>query len=110
MRFSQSLVSFFQLPWDCDVERDVLALVLSGFSFGDLPEVAVETNIVEHGGWLRFFCFVRRLRYMLAQRVYCRDPLSGHWKGSAEGTRTCYGAGVRTSQRCVAQAWKRACA
>src|SRR5258705_3057337 len=58
-----------------DVEDDVLFVVLSGFGFRVLSEAADENDFVEHGVWLRFFWFVRCLRYMLAQRVCRRDPL-----------------------------------
>ena len=53
----------------CDVEDDVLFVVLSGFGFGVLSEAADEDDFVEHGIWLRFFWFVRCLRYTLAERV-----------------------------------------
>src|SRR5260370_38732779 len=43
----------------CDVEDDVLTVVLSGFGFGVLPEAADADYFVEHGVWLRFFWFVR---------------------------------------------------
>ncbi len=71
------VVTFVALPafLSCDVEDDVLFVVLSGFGFCGLPEAADEDNFVEHGVWLRFFWFVRCLRYMLAQRVCRRDPL-----------------------------------
>src|SRR6266700_7974925 len=55
----------------CDVEDDVLFVVLSGLGFCVLSEAADEDDFVEHGVWLRFFWFVRWMRYMLAQRV-CR--------------------------------------
>jgi hypothetical protein len=58
-----------------DVEDDVFFVVLSGFGFCVLPEAADEDDFVEHSVWLRFFWFVRCLRYMLAQRVCRRDPL-----------------------------------
>jgi hypothetical protein len=54
---------------------DVLFVVLSGFGFCVLSEAADEDDFVEHGVWLRFFWFVRCLRYMLAQRVCRRYPL-----------------------------------
>jgi hypothetical protein len=44
----------------CDVEGDVIFVVLSGFGFCVLPEAADEDDC---------------LRYMLAQRVWRRDPL-----------------------------------
>jgi hypothetical protein len=59
----------------CDVEDNVVFVVLSGFGFCVLSEAADENDFVEHGVWLRFFWFVRCLRYMLAQRVCRRDPL-----------------------------------
>jgi hypothetical protein len=69
----------------CDVEDDVLFVVLSGFGFRVLSEAADENDFVEHGVWLRFFWFVRCLRYMLARRV-CRATHSlGDWIESAEG-------------------------
>src|SRR5271154_1842236 len=71
------VLAFVVLPalLGCDVEDDVLFVVLSGFGFCVLPEAADEDDFVEHGVWLRFFWFVRCLRYMLAQRVCRRDPL-----------------------------------
>src|SRR5258708_10314597 len=71
------VVAFVVLPalLGCDVEDNVLFVVLSGFGFCVLSEAADEDDFVEHGVWLRFFWFVRCLRYMLAQRVCRRDPL-----------------------------------
>src|ERR1700679_704332 len=71
------VVAFVVLPalLGCDVEDDVLFVVLSGFGFCVLSEAADEDDFVEHGVWLRFFWVVRCLRYTLAQRVCCRDPL-----------------------------------
>jgi hypothetical protein len=71
------VLAFVVLPafLGCNVEDDVLFVVLSGFGFCVLPEAADENDFVEHGVWLRFFWFVRCLRYMLAQRVCRRDPL-----------------------------------
>ena len=71
------VVAFVVLPafLGCDVEDDVLFVVLSDFGFCVLSEAADEDDFVEHGVWLRFFWFVRCLRYMLAQRVCRRDPL-----------------------------------
>src|ERR1700728_1658635 len=71
------VVAFVVLPalLGCDVEDDVLFVVLSGFGFCVLSEAADEGDLVEHGIWLRFFWFVRCLRYMLAQRVCRRDSL-----------------------------------
>src|ERR1700733_8489932 len=71
------VLAFVVLPalLGCDVEDDVLFIVLSGFGFCVLSEAADEGDLVEHGIWLRFFWFVRCLRYMLARRVCRRDPL-----------------------------------
>src|ERR1700733_11158341 len=71
------VIAFVVLPafLGCDVEDDVLLVVLSGFGFCALSEAADEDDFVEHGVWLRFFWFVRYLRYMLARRVCRRDPL-----------------------------------
>src|SRR3984957_457101 len=71
------VVAFVVLPafLGCDVEDDVLSVVLSGFGFCVLSEAADEDDFVEHAVWLRFFWFVRCLRYMLARRVCRRDPL-----------------------------------
>src|SRR6202035_2391714 len=71
------VVAFVVLPafLGCDIEDDVLAVVLSRFGFCVLSEAADEDDFVEHGVWLRFFWFVRWMRYMLAQRVCRRDPL-----------------------------------
>src|SRR6202049_1038090 len=74
MPFSAGFVlAFVVLPafLGCDVEDDVLFVVLSGFGFCVLPEAADEDDFVEHGVWLPFFCFVRCLRYLLA-RGGCR--------------------------------------
>src|SRR5258707_12227027 len=51
------VVAFVVLPafLGCDVEDDVLVVVLSGFGFCVLPEAADEDDFVEHGIWLRFF-------------------------------------------------------
>jgi hypothetical protein len=67
------VLAFVVLPalLGCDVEDDVLFVVLSGFGFCVLSEAADENDFVEHG----IFWFVRCLRYMLAQRVCRRDPL-----------------------------------
>jgi len=71
------VVTFVVLPafLGCNVEDDVLFVVLSGFGFCVLSEAADEGDLVKHGDWLRFFWFVRCLRYMLARRVCRRDPL-----------------------------------
>src|SRR5216683_1676944 len=55
------VVAFVVLPafLGCDVEDDVLTVVLSGFGFCVLSEAADEDDFVEHGVWLRFFWFVR---------------------------------------------------
>jgi hypothetical protein len=103
------VVAFVVLPafLGCDVEDDVLAVVLSGFGFRVLSEAADEDDFVEHVVWLRFFWFVRCLRYMLAQRVCRRDPLPRRLDGNLrKGTQTCFGAGVRTLQRRVADSGK----
>jgi hypothetical protein len=44
-------VAFVVLPalLGCDVEDDVLTVVLSGFGFGILSEAADEDYLVEHG-------------------------------------------------------------
>ena len=93
------VVAFVVLPafLGCDVEDDVLAVVLSGFGFCVLSEAADEDDFVEHGVWLRFFCFVRCLRYMLARRVCRRDPLPRRLdENLRKGTTACLGEGVRT--------------
>ena len=71
------VVAFVVLPafLGCDVEDDVLAVVLSGFGFCVLSETADEDDFVDYVFGLRFFWFVRCLRYMLARRVCRRDPL-----------------------------------
>src|SRR5580693_1648353 len=122
------VVAFVVLPafLGCDVEDDVLAVILSGFGFCVLSEPADEDDFVEHGVWLHFFWFVRCLRYMLARRVCRRDPLprrldricgrgprlamgqsahlrearSGFWKGerASEG-RGCFERGTLNADR-----------
>jgi hypothetical protein len=54
------VVAFVVLPafLGCDIEDDVLAVVLSGFGFCVLSEAADEDDFVEHGVWLHFFWFV----------------------------------------------------
>src|SRR5271170_4752231 len=103
------VVAFVVLPafLGCDVEDDELAVVLSGFGFCVLSEAADEDDFVEHGVWLRFFWFVRWMRYMLAQRVCRRDPLPRRLdRICGRGPRLAMGIGVRTSQRRVADCRK----
>src|ERR1700761_5756999 len=103
------VVAFVVLPafLGCDVEDDVLAVVLSGFGFCVLSEAADEDDFVEHGVWLRFFWFVRCLRYMLAQRVCRRDPLPRRLdRICGRGPGLAMGIGVRTSKRRAAESWK----
>src|SRR5580700_7354774 len=91
------VVAFVVLPafLGCDVEDNVLAVVLSGFGFCVLSEAADEDDFVEHGVWLRFFWFVRWMRYMLARRVCRRDPLPRRLRNDSwKGTRACLGEGV----------------
>jgi hypothetical protein len=66
------VVAFVVLPafLGCNVEGDVLIVVLSGFGFCVLSEAADEDDFVEHGVLLRFFWFDR-----CARRVCRRDPL-----------------------------------
>jgi len=51
------VISLLILPacLGCDVEDDVLLLVLGGFGFCVLSKAADEDDFVEHGFWLRFF-------------------------------------------------------
>jgi hypothetical protein len=51
------VIAFVVLPafLSCDIEDDVLAVVLCGFGFCVLSEAADEDDFVEHGVWLRFF-------------------------------------------------------
>jgi hypothetical protein len=53
------VISFVVLPalLGSDVEDDVIAVVLSGFGFRVLSEVADEDDFVEHIVWLLFFWF-----------------------------------------------------
>jgi hypothetical protein len=49
------VIAFVVLPafLGCDVEDDVLAIVLSGFGFCVLSEAADENDFVDYGVWLR---------------------------------------------------------
>jgi integrase len=48
---------------------DVLTFAGGGLDLCVLSEATDESDFVEHGSWLRFFWFVRCLRYTLAERV-----------------------------------------
>jgi hypothetical protein len=59
----------------CDVEDDVLFVVLSGVGFCVLSETADEDDFVEHGVWLRFFWFVPLSAVHACPEGVPRDPL-----------------------------------
>src|SRR6204780_3998659 len=63
------VVAFVVLPafLGCDVEDDVLAVVLSGFGFCVLSEAADKDDFVEHGMWLR--CAGKNRRGVVNERV-----------------------------------------
>jgi len=91
----------------CDIEDDVFFVVLSGFGFCVLSEAADEDDFVEHGVWLRFFWFVRCLRYMLAQRVCRRDPLPRRLDGiCGRGPQLAWGQESAPLERRVADSGK----
>jgi hypothetical protein len=60
-------------------------VILSGFGFCALSEAIDEDDFVEHGVWLRFFWFVRWMRYKLARRGAVATHSRGDWMESAEG-------------------------
>jgi len=74
------VVAFVVLPalLGCDVENDVLAVVLSGLGFCVRPDATDGDDFVEHGVWLSFFWFVRWMRYMLSRR----GAVAAHFRGS----------------------------
>src|SRR6202021_2442077 len=91
----------------CDGEDDILAVVLCGFGFCVLSEAADENDFVEHGVWLRFFWFVRCLRYMLAQRVCRRDPLPRRLDGiCGRGPQLAWGQEAAPRERRAADSGK----
>ena len=81
------VVSFVVLPalLGCDVEDDVLTVVLSGFGFCVLSEAADGDDFVEHGVWLRFFWFVRCLQQCLPNGCAVATHSLGDWTEYAEG-------------------------
>src|ERR1700722_9410634 len=86
-----------------DVEDDVLTVVLSGFGFCVLSEAADEDDFVEHG-CLAPFLLVCPLSAVHAcpEGVPSRPTPKATGQNLRKGTQTRYGAGVRTSQRRVA--------
>jgi len=103
------VVALFVLPTFLggDVEDDLLFVVLSGFGFCVLSEAAYEDDFVEHGVWLRFFWFVRCLRYMLAQRVCRRDSLPRRLdRICGRGSQLAWGQGSAPLERRVADSGK----
>jgi hypothetical protein len=102
------VLAFVVLPalLGCDVEDDVLFVVLSGFGFCVLPEAADEDDFVEHGVGLRFFWFVRCLRYMLAQRVPSRPTPSATGQNLRKGTQLALGQESAPLERRAADSGK----
>jgi hypothetical protein len=82
----------------CDVEDDVLFVVLRGFGFCVLPEAADENDFVEHG-YLAPFLLVCPLSAVHAcpTGVPSRPTPKATGRNLRKGTQTCFGAGVRTS-------------
>ena len=82
------VVAFVVLPafLGCDVEDDVLAVVLSGFGFCILTESADEGDFVEHGVGLRFFwlCPLSAV-HACPEGVPSPSPSRGEWTESVEG-------------------------
>src|SRR5277367_3445250 len=93
------VVAFVILPafLGCDVEDDILAVVLSGFGFCVLSVAADEDDFVEH--WcLAPFLLVCPLSAVHAcpTGVPSRPTPSATGQNLRKGTQTCFGAGVRT--------------
>src|ERR1700736_5178199 len=99
------VVAFVVLPafLGCDVEDDVLAVVLSGFGFCVLSEAADEDDFVEHGCLAPFFlvCPLDAV-HACPEGVPSRPTPKATGQNLRKGTQTCFGAGVRTLQRRVA--------
>src|ERR1700737_1106129 len=99
------VIAFVVLPalLGCEVEDDVLFVVLSGFGFCVLSEAADEDDFVKHG-FLAPFLLVCPLSAVHAcpTGVPSRPTPSATGWNLRKGTQTRYGAGVRTSQRRVA--------
>jgi hypothetical protein len=91
----------------CDVKDGELFAVLTGFGFRVLSEAADEDDFVEHGVWLRFL-LVCPLSAVHADPtgVPSRPTPSATGQDLGKGTQTCYGGGVRTSQRREADSGK----
>ena len=94
------VVAFVVLPafLGCDVEDDVLFVVLSGFGFCVLSEAADEDDFVEHGVWLRFFwvCPLSAV-HACPEGVPSRPTPKATELDLWKGTPACLGEGVRTS-------------
>ena len=90
-----------------DREDDVLVLVLGGFGFCVLSESADEDDFVEHGVWAPFLlvCPLSAV-HACPTGVPSRPTPSATGENLRKGTQTCYGVGVRTSKRRVADSWK----
>ena len=81
------VVTFVALPafLSCDVEDDVLFVVLSGFGFCVLPEAADEDNFVEHGVGSVSFGLSAVCGTCLPNGCAVATHSLGDWTESAEG-------------------------
>ena len=99
------VVAFVVLPafLGCDVEDDVLFIVLSGFGFCVLSEAADEGDFVEHEFWAPFLlvCPLSAV-HACPTGVPSRPTPSATGRDLRKGTTACLGGGVRTSKRRVA--------
>jgi hypothetical protein len=80
---------------------------VSGFGFCILTESADEDDFVEHGVGLRFFwlCPLSAV-HACPEGVPTRATPSATGQNLWKGTQTCFGGGVHTSQRRVADSGK----
>src|SRR6202022_1008529 len=103
------VIAFVVLPalLGCEVEDDVLFVVLSGFGFCVLSEAADEDDFVKHG-FLAPFLLVCPLSAVHAcpTGVPSRPTPSATGWNLRKGTPACLGQGVRTLQRRVADSRK----
>src|SRR5579859_3654321 len=99
------VIAFVVLPafLGRDIEDDVLAVVLRGFGFCVLSEAADEDDFVEHGVWAPFLlvCPLDAV-HACPTGVPSRSTPKATGQNLRKGTQTRFGAGVRTSERRVA--------
>src|SRR5260370_38005985 len=93
------VVAFVVLPalLGCDVEDDVLAVVLSGFGFCILSGAADENDFVEHGDFAPFLlvCPLDAV-HACPEGVPSRPTPKATGQNLRKGTPSCLGQGVRT--------------